>query len=165
MNNIPETEYAIMKHSARTTRISQQGTSLLEVLISLLILAIGMLGMAGLQTTALKSSQSAAERSAAILQTYSIASVLQADRSAAQSYRIAAGPASSDPSGNTFLEKSVKKWRNNIRQELGGDATGAIVCSAATNTSFGSCRVTITWNDSRVENSSDNFSLTTEIPL
>lgn len=163
MNNIPETEYAIMKHSARTTRISQQGTSLLEVLISLLILAIGMLGMAGLQTTALKSSQSAAERSAAILQTYSIASVLQADRSAAQSYQLAAGTPS--PTGNSFLAKSVAKWRNNIRQELGDSATGAISCTAANATSFGSCRVTITWNDSRVENSSENFSLTTEIPL
>ncbi len=152
-----------MKHSARTTRTSQQGTSLLEVLISLLILAIGMLGMAGLQTTALKSSQSASERSAAILQTYSIASILQADRTSAQSYQLAAN--SSDPTGNSFLAKSIAKWRNNIRQELGDSATGAISCTAATNTSFGSCRVTITWNDSRVENSSENFSLTTEIPL
>lgn len=163
MNNIPETEHAIMKHSARTTRVSQQGTSLLEVLISLLILAVGMLGMAGLQTTALKSSQSAGERSAAILHTYSIASVLQADRLAAQSYRLAAD--ASDPGGNSFLENSVRKWRNNIRQELGGDAKGGIACSAANDTSFGSCLVTITWEDPRIENSPQSFSLTTEIPL
>lgn len=165
MNNTPETEHAIMKHSARTTRVSQQGTSLLEVLISLLILAVGMLGMAGLQTNALKSSQSAGERSSAILHTYSIASVLQADRLAAQSYQLAAGPASSDPSGNSFLEKSVAKWRRNIRQELGDSATGAISCTAANDASFGSCSVTITWDDSRIENSTQSFSLTTEIPL
>ncbi|MBO4329348.1 MAG: type IV pilus modification protein PilV [Rhodocyclaceae bacterium] len=152
-----------MKHSARTTRVSQQGTSLLEVLISLLILAVGMLGMAGLQTNALKSSQSAGERSSAILHTYSIASVLQADRLAAQSYQLAAG--APDPAGTTFLTKSVAKWRSNLRQELGDSATGAISCTAANDASFGSCSVTITWDDSRIENSTQSFSLTTEIPL
>lgn len=154
-----------MKHPARTTRSHQQGTSLLEVLISLLILAVGMIGMAGLQTTALKASQSSSERSAAILQTYSIASVLQADRIGAQSFRITSS--ASDPVGPSFLEKSVAKWRRNIRQELGDTATGSITChgAGAGAVNFGSCTVTITWDDSRVENSSENFSLTTEIPL
>ncbi len=37
----------------------QAGTTLIEVLISLLILAIGLLGMSGLQTVSLRSTQSA----------------------------------------------------------------------------------------------------------
>lgn len=48
----------------------QTGTTLIEILISLLILAIGLLGMAGLQTVSLRNTQSAYQRTqAAILST------------------------------------------------------------------------------------------------
>ncbi len=46
----------------------QQGYSLLEVLISVVVLAIGMLGIAALQTNAIKYNQSAQLRATAITQ-------------------------------------------------------------------------------------------------
>ena len=45
----------------------QRGTTLIEVLISLLILAIGLLGMSGLQTVSLRNTQSAYLRTQASL--------------------------------------------------------------------------------------------------
>ena len=45
----------------------QQGMSLLEVLIAVLVLAIGLLGIAALQATALRNSQSSLERNQAVM--------------------------------------------------------------------------------------------------
>ncbi len=47
------------RRTYRACRHRQSGTTLIEVLISLLILAIGLLGMSGLQTVSLRSTQSA----------------------------------------------------------------------------------------------------------
>lgn len=47
------------KRQGREGARSQSGATLIEVLISLLILAIGLLGMTGLQTVSLRNTQSA----------------------------------------------------------------------------------------------------------
>ena len=48
-------------------RARQGGMTLIEILVSLLILAIGMLGMAGLQTVSLRNTQSAYQRTQAAI--------------------------------------------------------------------------------------------------
>ncbi|MDT8427356.1 MAG: type IV pilus modification protein PilV [Pseudomonadales bacterium] len=45
----------------------QTGTTLIEVLVSLLILSVGLLGMAGLQTVSLRNTQAAYQRTQATL--------------------------------------------------------------------------------------------------
>jgi len=50
-----------------TSIASQRGVGLLEVLIALLVLAVGVLGFAGLQMTALNKSNDANHRAAAVL--------------------------------------------------------------------------------------------------
>lgn len=49
------------------TRSGQTGTTLIEVLVSLLILSVGLLGMAGLQTVSLRNTQTAYQRTQATL--------------------------------------------------------------------------------------------------
>lgn len=61
----------------------QRGVSLLEVLIAVLVLAIGILGVAALQATALRNNQGAAERTQAVIQTYTILDAMRANRDAA----------------------------------------------------------------------------------
>jgi type IV pilus assembly protein PilV len=51
----------------RTPHGRQRGFTMLEVLISMVIIAFGLLGVAGLQAFALKNSQSATFRSTAVL--------------------------------------------------------------------------------------------------
>src|SRR3546814_3072321 len=61
-------------------RKSQQGISLTEVMVSVLILAIGVLGVAALQTVALKNSGGSASRTQAAIQIYSMMDIIRANR-------------------------------------------------------------------------------------
>src|SRR3546814_2402887 len=57
-----------------------RGTTLSEVLIAVLVLGIGMLGIASLQATSLRNSQSSLERSQAVIATYAIIDAMRANR-------------------------------------------------------------------------------------
>lgn len=122
----------------------QRGASLLEVLIALLVLAIGMLGMAALQSVTLRNSNSSLGRSQAVIQTYSVFDMLRLDRARAQqgAYDVpdwkcqAAAPASGD---DVFNE-----WLGQVQANLGDPtACGRIDCEA------NECTVGIRWDDSR----------------
>ena len=64
----------------------QSGISLIEVMVSVLILSIGLLGIAAMQATALRNGQSSLERSQAVVQSYSILDTIRADRDNVASY-------------------------------------------------------------------------------
>src|SRR5690606_8210568 len=64
----------------RRGRNTQAGVGLLEVMISVLILGIGLLGIAAMQATALRNGQSSLERTQAVIQTYAVLDLLRANR-------------------------------------------------------------------------------------
>lgn len=66
-------------------RSLQRGFSLIEVLIALVILAVGLLGMASLMLNSLQSSQSASMRSQASLYAYDIIERIRANPEAVTS--------------------------------------------------------------------------------
>lgn len=57
----------------------QQGFSMIEVLVTMVILAIGLLGTAGLQIASVRNTQVAAQRSIATQQAYDIAERIRAN--------------------------------------------------------------------------------------
>jgi type IV pilus assembly protein PilV len=59
-----------------------QGFTLLEVLVALFILSFGLLGIAGLQLTALQQSQDSYAQSLAVIQLFSMQERLRANKSA-----------------------------------------------------------------------------------
>ncbi len=59
--------------------INDKGFTLIEVLIAMLILAIGLLGLAGLQATSLRNNMSAYNRSQATLLAYDMADRMRAN--------------------------------------------------------------------------------------
>ena len=65
-----------MKRSAR----AMAGFSLIEVMVALIIISIGLLGIAKLQAVALSSTGTAGKRSLAAVEAASIASAMHADR-------------------------------------------------------------------------------------
>lgn len=61
-------------------RAGQRGTTLVEVLISVLIMSIGMLGIAGLQAFSMSSSHQASMRSQAVILARDMADRMRANR-------------------------------------------------------------------------------------
>jgi len=126
------------------------GSSLLEVLIAVLILAVGMLGMAALQAVTLKNSNSSAARSQAVMQSYSMLDRLRLNREMAMdgSFNVTGwtcAAAAADPDGPADdTDYSVfNGWLQEVQGVLGSGACGRIQCGAA------QCTVGVRWDDTR----------------
>lgn len=135
-------------------RSRQSGVSLLEVMVSLFVLSIGMLGMAGLQMASLRSNQSSYERSAAVLGAYTMIDRLRADTAAAQAggYNLALVDDSCDiPEGAAFADTQLAAWLTELQSSMGASACGGVNCTAG---AAGSCMVSVRWDDSRVQGGS-----------
>lgn len=137
---------------------NQRGVTLLEVLIAVLVLSLGLLGLAGLQMSALRNNQSAMERSMAVVESYSIVDAMRVDRLNATNgaFDLAIDAA---PVTGTFAGNELDKWRTRLTQLLGPTASGAVDCNGAT------CVVTVRWNDSRGTQGSDQQTIVTEVRL
>jgi type IV pilus assembly protein PilV len=144
------------------------GVSLLEVLIAVVVLSIGLLGLAGLQLSSLRNNQSAAERSTAIMHVYSIAEAMRADRDAAQRGDFEIDIEADAPTGTSFAALQISAWRAGLEESLGTSATGSIACENTDVTatfSFTTCTVTIRWDDSLGLEGSSAQTLTTEVEI
>lgn len=119
----------------------QQGLSLLEIMISVLVLSIGILGMATLQLQALKSNQSALTRTEATLYAYMINDMMRANRSVALNgqYNVELGEA---VSGSSMAVQDLQHWKRVVAGLPSGD--GAVSVSA------GRATITIQWDSSRL---------------
>lgn len=145
---------------------NQYGVSLLEVLIAVVILSIGLLGLAGLQLSALRNNQSAAERSTAIMQVYSIAEAMRADVNATRTGGFEIALEGSAPTGSTFALQQLATWRDRLKENLGPSATGGVECATeSAPIEFTVCTVTIRWDDSLGLGGSSTQTLTTEVEI
>src|SRR3546814_2019651 len=71
----------------RTNSYSRQrGVGMIEVLVSVLVLSVGLLGIALVQTRALANNNSSMGRSLATVATYSILEAIRADRANLAAY-------------------------------------------------------------------------------
>lgn len=135
--------FAIRKnfHQRRNAR----GVSLIEVLISVLVMGIGMLGIAAMQATALRNTQSAMERSQGVVQSYAILDSMRANVVAARAGEYNMAMTGTPPAGAALVDTDRAAWINSLKGTggLGASAEGAINCNAAT------CTVTVQWDDSR----------------
>lgn len=143
----------------RPTIRAQRGVGIIEVLIALLILSIGLLGMAALQVRTMRNNESALERSMAVAETHAIADAMRADRTNAINglFDIALDDAA--PGGSTFRETVLAAWRANLENALGEDATGSVDCNGSL------CEIVIQWNDSRGAEGEEEQQITTWVQL
>lgn len=123
---------------------SSAGFSLIEVLVAVLVLAVGMLGIAAMQATALRNSQSSFERSQGVIQTYSIIDAMRANRADAiiSEYDLADWTCDA-PDETSLPSRDLARWITRMKDALGPDACGKIECGSA------ECLVEVRWNDSR----------------
>ncbi len=143
----------------------QRGTSLIEVLVSLVVLALGLLGVAGMQMSALRSNQVAYEMSAATMLASSIAERMQANRKAANGgeYNLAmASGTCTGPSGTSLAKVHLRNWIAEMQTTgmLGSSSCGSVNCNA------GVCQIVVQWTDSRaVVGSAEVLSIPLEVRL
>lgn len=160
------------------TVFQQKGISLLEVLIALVVLSVGLLGLAQLQITGIKQNQDAWLRSQATNLTYDMLDRLRANRSAArggnytqlyanlpaQMACVNNAQALNVPANATQATRDLMEWNNMIACAL-PDGKGQVM-HIGNNDFF----VEIRWNEDRAENDAANdfvnyqyFSIRTEI--
>jgi type IV pilus assembly protein PilV len=131
----------------------QRGFTLIEVLVTVIITAIGLLGIASLQLTSLKNNDSAYLRTQASLYAYEMMDMMRANRIAALNGNYDR-PALTDITNipvadNTspIVQQDHFQWYRKLDANL-PSARAAINCFAT-----GICRVTVEWDDARAENS------------
>lgn len=127
---------------------SQRGISLLETLIAVLVLAIGLLGVAGLQTTNLKNSQSAHQRTMAVMLAGSMAERIRANTALAATGAFAlAKTCTSINLAGSIQNVERSQWVAEILLALGtaGSSCGEVSYDAGNRT----YTITVSWDDSR----------------
>ena len=128
----------------------QCGFTLLEVLIALLILSIGLLGLAALQTTGLRSNQMASMRTLATEAGYDITDRMRANPAgvAADEYVIAIGDAPGDTSATGTALTDLTEWRASVNR-LPGGASQITQCDTADGCDGLTHVITVYWDEAR----------------
>jgi type IV pilus assembly protein PilV len=129
-----------------------KGFTLLEFLITLLIVSFALLGIAALIGSSLKYNQSAGYRSEAVILAGDIIDRMRANRAAAEGANpspYTLGIATTTPvctAASTVATCDLNAWRSELATSF-PSGTGSVALDAATN----KVTVVVRWNDSRVE--------------
>lgn len=139
------------RRAAPPGRRGQAGVGLVEILIAVLVLGLGLLGVAAMQSLALRNSQSALERSQAVVQAYAMADSMRANANAAKSGAYNTGgaqcfsPGAAAPVGGDLAASDRAAWVQALGESLGRTARtcGKIACVAEL------CTIDVIWDDTR----------------
>ena len=144
-------QHAYHKQQAHRVR-RQRGAGLIEVMIAVLVMGVGLLGIAAMQATALRNSQSSLESSQAVIQTYAILDAMRANRDAALggAYNLAAMTCAV-PAAGTLAQSDLNQWVTSLKTSLGSSAADSTVCGQV-NCAAGLCTISVQWDDSRASN-------------
>ena len=136
----------------------EKGFSLVEVLVALVLLSIGLLGLAGLQTRGVRDNHGAYLRTQATLCAKDLVDRMRANRPAALAgdYNVEFGVAS--PAGDTVAAQDLIQWQELLAQ-LPGPGQGRV----AVNEVSRRVRVDISWDDSRGAEARATLHLETEL--
>lgn len=143
---MPRPQPAISRRFVHPAR--QSGVGLIEILVAILVVSIGLLGMAALQAQALTTNNSAMTRSLAILDTYYIIDAMRADRvnALAGAYDGTVTANACPNNQGTLAQATLSAWCTQLANDLGaqGTTTGTVACANAN-----ACTINIQFDDSR----------------
>ncbi len=129
-----------------------RGFSLIEVLVAIVLLAVGLLGLAGLQVASLKHNHNSYLRTQATFLAHDAIERMRANRVAALSgdYDIAFSEAAGTGS---VAADDLASWKERLARELPG-GEGAITVSTSNRVVL----VEVRWDDARGDDGSENAS-------
>lgn len=132
----------------------QRGITMIEVLIAVVVLSIGLLGMAALQTQSVRLNHSAYLRSQATSLAYDMSDRMRVNRNNLGNYAHAMGAA--PPAGTTVAATDVSAWLLALDRTL-PLGQGSIAINGDTVT------ITVQWDDSRGTTPPEQFITVTQI--
>lgn len=138
-----------MPSHKRSLARHQGGVGLIEVMVAVLVMGVGLLGIAAMQATALKNTQSSLERSQAVVQSYAVLDAMRANLTAARAGAYDTALQCQAMVGGSLAENDRAAWLQGLKQTLGEEACGAISCVAVGGGDARDCTVTVQWNDGR----------------
>jgi type IV pilus assembly protein PilV len=129
------------------------------VLVALLVLAFGLLGVAGMQMYALKNAHSSAQQSEATMLAYLMLDAMRANPTAAENGSYNLAWTCTPPSGGTLPQNDQRYWLQKAQAMLGTTTCGTIFRDVK-----GNWTVELRWDDSRAGGSNQTiFSLTSRL--
>lgn len=132
-----------------------KGTSLIEVMISVFILSVGLLGIAAMQATSLRNIQSGMQRTQVVVQTYAVTDAMRANLASARTNGYDIGWTCAAPTGTSLVKTDIAAWITSMRATVSSDACGRIMCASSV------CTIDVRWNDSRATGGSTVEQITT----
>jgi len=132
--------------------MKKNGFSLVEVLVTLVVLSVGLLGIAGMMASTVRNNHSAYQRSQASWLAYDMLDRVRANREAAlapsNNFNIALGTVTATATG--VVGSEINAWKGRLAAALpAGDGSVAVVAATRRVT------VVVRWNDSRGTGGSD----------
>lgn len=126
-----------------------KGFSLLEAMIALVILSVGLLGVAGIIAISIKNNQGSVSKTQASWLAYDVIDRIRANRTLAlpatgespYTYTLS----SSTLTGTAIADMDLEAWRAAVYRSLGSAAAGNV----AVDTVTGGVTVTLSWDESR----------------
>lgn len=125
----------MMKHIKR-----QNGVTLIEVLVSVMVLGIGLLGVAGLQTSSMRNTNSSYERTMSVILTETLVELMRSNPTLSR----AGGYSLTDCTGSATLGTAA--WVDSVQAATTESTCPTVVWDAA-NSRY---TVTIAWSDDRL---------------
>lgn len=127
---------------------SQQGTSLIEVLITVVLVTIGLLGLAGLQLMTVQNTNSATQRFEATVLAQDILERMRANRQQALNgqYDLALN---ATPTASSLAGDDLQAWISALTALHGGNGSIAVADD-------GVVTIQVAWNDISNDNAGDS---------
>ena len=127
-----------------------QGMSLIEVMVAVMVLAVGLLGVAAMQALALRGGQGSLESSQAVMSANSIIEAMRANRMQAASYVYngTAACAAVPGAGTSLASSDINNWVTQLKATIGTGAGDTTTCGSIAVVG-GLYRVTVQWDDRR----------------
>ena len=141
-----------------------RGLTLVEILIALLVLSIGLLGLAALQTSSLRFNTSSYYRTQATALAYDFADRMRANRQAALDGQYLVAFQDPPPAcgaanvAGSVAEQDIASWRNALACRI-PQSTGSVTPIGAGN----EVTVIVQWDDSQGQQAPMQFEVTTAL--